>query len=284
MNNTIVVAFDFSTGSMQALEYSIMLANRIAADICMVYVGKSETLETLFPDPAADPRNEAKKRFEEVLSPVRDNVKGKIIYKIRTGKVYKEVVNLANSMDALMIITGSHGISGFEEFWIGSNATRIVTYSDCPVITVRHGVDPKKAISKIVFPVDSTRQTRQKAPFTSVLAMAFHAEVHILKLYSSKIKSIRHLVDGYASQVVKLLQSKNIRFKIAENDASNLTSVTIEYAKDVEADLIAIMTEQETTASNILLGTFAQQMINNSPMPVLTIRTRSVYDYQTKDI
>jgi nucleotide-binding universal stress UspA family protein len=284
MNNTIVVAFDFSTGSMQALEYAIMIGNRISSDICMVYVSKPDNLESLFPDPANDPRNEAKKRFEGVITQFKESVKGKISYKIRTGKVYKEVVNLANSIDALMIVAGSHGISGFEEFWIGSNATKIVTYADCPVITVRHGVDPHKVISKIVFPIDSTRQTRQKAPFTSILAVAFHAEIHILKLYSSKIKSIRNLVDGYANQVIKLLQSKNIRYKIAEMDASNLTSVAIEYAKDVEADLITIMTEQETSASNILLGTFAQQMINNSPVPVLTIRARSFYDYQTKDV
>ena len=35
-----------------------------------------------------------------------------------------------------LIITGSHGISGFEEYWIGSNAFKIVTYATCPVVTV----------------------------------------------------------------------------------------------------------------------------------------------------
>lgn len=284
MNNPIVVAFDFSKGSMQALEYAIMIANRISTQLCLVYVSKSESLEHLFPEQNNNNRNEAKKRFEELISGLKDKYQGKITYKIRTGKVYKEVVNLANSLDALMIIAGSHGVSGFEEFWIGSNATKIVTYSDCPVITVRQGFNAQKLMSKIILPIDSTRQTRQKAPFASLLAVAFHAEVHILKLYSSKIKSIRNLVDGYSSQVVKYLQAKNIRFKIAEMEASNLTSVTIEYAKDIEADLIAIMTEQETTASNILLGTFAQQMINNSPVPVLSMRSKSSYDYQTKDV
>jgi nucleotide-binding universal stress UspA family protein len=283
MNKTIVVAYDFSNGAMQALEYAIMVGNRFLADICMVYVSKPESNESIFPDPATDPRNEAKRRFEEVIGKYRDECKTKIYYKIRTGKVYKEVVALAESMDALLIVAGSHGVSGFEEFWVGSNANKIVTCSDCPVITVRYGSSPKKSIQRIVFPVDSTRQTMQKAPFTALMALAFGAEVHLLKLYSSKIKSIRKLVDGYSTQVIKHFQSKNIRFKSSEMDAANLTGSTIEYAKDIEADMVVIMTEQETTASNIILGTFAQQMINNSPLPVMTIRARSVYDYQTRE-
>jgi hypothetical protein len=36
------------------------------------------------------------------------------------------------------------------------------------------------------------------------------------------------------------------------------------------ADLISIMTEQETPA-NILLGPHAQQMVNQSPVPILSI-------------
>jgi len=42
------------------------------------------------------------------------------------------------------------------------------------------------------------------------------------------------------------------------------------------------MTEQESATSNLLLGNYAQQMVNHSPIPVLSIRSKSIYDYQTK--
>jgi nucleotide-binding universal stress UspA family protein len=56
----------------------------------------------------------------------------------------------------------------------------------------------------------------------------------------------------------------------------NVTTDTIEYAESVNADMIAIMTEQESTFSNLLMGTFAQQMITQSKIPVLTVRPRQV--------
>ena len=40
--------------------------------------------------------------------------------------------------------------------------------------------------------------------------------------------------------------------------------------------MIAIMTEQESTLSNLLMGTFAQQMLTQSKVPVLTVRPKQV--------
>ena len=62
---------------------------------------------------------------------------GEFNYKIRKGKVHVEIANQAKYSDAMLVIAGTHGVTGFEEFWIGSNAYRIVTYAPCPVITVR---------------------------------------------------------------------------------------------------------------------------------------------------
>jgi hypothetical protein len=58
-----------------------------------------------------------------------------------------------------------------------------------------------------------------------------------------------------------------VRDKIISN---NISKDTIDYALKIGADLITIMTEQETPA-NILLGVHAQQMVNQSPVPILSI-------------
>jgi hypothetical protein len=50
----------------------------------------------------------------------------------------------------------------------------------------------------------------------------------------------------------------------------NLTDITIDYANSVNADLISIMTEQEKSVGNLLLGNYAHQMINKSYIPVLS--------------
>ena len=51
----------------------------------------------------------------------------------------------------------------------------------------------------------------------------------------------------------------------------NLASATLEYAKQKDADLIIIMTEQESS-SGFLAGPYSQQTINQSSIPILSVR------------
>ena len=182
----------------------------------------------------------------------------------------------------MLVIAGTHGVSGFEEFWIGSNAYRIVTTAPCPVITIRSDFKFKKDINKIVLPIDSSLETRQKLPFSTKIARFFNSEIHVVSLYSTTIKAVRHRVDNYTSQVKKYLEDENVKFSIEAIDAENITNAAVEYAKKIDADIIAIMTEQETTTANLFLGAYAQQMVNHSPIPVLSIHAKEYIRIQSR--
>jgi nucleotide-binding universal stress UspA family protein len=282
MKKLIVAAVDFSEGSMGALHYAIQIANKIHANVMMVWVDKSRTIKTVYKD-AYDPRLEAKRRFEDIIEKYGPELTGGTFsYKIRNGKVYNEIVNQAKYHDASLILAGTHGTSGFEEFWIGSNAYKIVTYSPCPIITIRKDDANVRPFKNIVLPIDSTRQTRQKVPFTCTLAKAFGATLNVVSMYSSKVQNVRDMVDSYAEQTIEYIADKDIAYTHTTLEAENLTDGAIEYAKSVDADLISIMTEQETSTANLLLGPYAQQMVNHSSIPVLSIRNKSIYDHQTK--
>jgi len=268
----IVVAVDFSNTSINALEYSIPLANRLKSDIVMVWVDKIASTEGIYSDASNENRKEAKKRFEELIRQYHKEVSKeiKLEYKLRKGKIYHELDGLARAIAAMMIVTGAHGISGFEEYWIGSNAFKIVTYATCPVITVRHDFPQGNNIDRILVPVDSSSETLQKFPFIANLAEMFSSEVHIVATHYSQLKSIQRIAENYADQAARYLEKRNlklVRDKIISND---ITKMTIDYALNMDADLISIMTEQETPA-NVLLGPHAQQMVNQSPVPILSI-------------
>jgi len=282
MKKVIIVGMDFSEGSINALNFAVRIANVTDSNIMLVWVDKKKNAGTVYSN-AFDPRLEAKKRFEELIEEFSPRLKsGKFLYKIRNGKVHKEIVNQAKYHDAFMIIAGTHGTSGFEEFWIGSSAYKIVTYAPCPVITLRYGEEWDAKIEKIVFPVDSTRETRQKINLVAYLAEAFEATVLILSLYSTKVESVRDFVDGYADQVEAYLEERELNYERFSTECENLTDATIDFAKENNADLISIMTDQETSTANLLLGPYAQQMVNHSPIPILSLRSKSIYDYQTK--
>lgn len=278
MKKIIIVGVDFSKGSMHAIKFAISVANKVNANVMLVHVMKPQKEESIFTDDRNELRKEAKKRLEELVYKHKFEMRnGKLMYKVRSGKVEKEIVNQAKYHDAYLVAVGTHGISGFEPFWIGSNAYRIVTQSPCPVVTIRYGEDARKNISRIILPIDSTIESRQKVPFTSGLAKAFNAEIMILGLVSSS--AMKTLISSYCKQVEKYLLNHGVLNSTHYREADNITDATISFAKENNGDLIAVMTEQETTLSNLLLGSYAQQMINHSHVPVLSLRSKNLYDF-----
>jgi nucleotide-binding universal stress UspA family protein len=78
--------------------------------------------------------------------------------------------------------------------------------------------------------------------------------------------------------VKKHLDEENVRYVIKSIEADNVTDSTINYALNINANMISIMTEQEISAKNLLLGPYAQQMVNHSPIPVLSIHPQDLLD------
>ena len=52
----------------------------------------------------------------------------------------------------------------------------------------------------------------------------------------------------------------------------NIAEQVLNYAKIIKADLIMIMTQQEMNWTDLFIGSSAQQIINYSDIPVLSIR------------
>lgn len=268
----IVVAVDFSSGSIHALKYAISIANMSKSNILMIWVDKTATPDSIYASSAESYRGEVIKRFRDLIDEYQPKCTGgKLDYKLRKGKIYSEIVNTAKTKKADLIISGSHGVSGFEEFWIGSNANRVVGHAKCPVITVRNGFEIKDSIKKIVVPIDHSNQTLIKIPFTAELANLFQAEVHILLVFSTNLKTMHKRVENYADKAKKYFDSKNVSYLVEQIQTQNATKAAIDYAKTNEADLISIMTEQDERRDSGLLGPCAQQMVNHSPIPVLSV-------------
>ncbi len=272
MSKVILVGIDFSDCSINALEHAITIARKAKAGIAMVWINHLDYSKEIFSVEPQNLESEVAARFDDIVKKYRFQLLGeKIEYIIRKGKVYKEICLLANELEAFLVVMGTHGSSGFEEFWIGSNANRIVSSCTRPIITIRGGIDIGTDLKKIILPLDSTKVTRQKLPLTALLAKYFGSEVHVLGLFTTTSDDIRYRVRNYVAQAEDYLKENEIRFKSTFVEADNITEETINYASKIGANLISIMTEQETTAANLLHGPYASQMVNHSPIPVLSL-------------
>ena len=268
---TILVPIDFSADSINALEHAIKFANAVKANIRMVHVQKSKNFKVpkYFIDFERMYSNNVDDYFKVILEKYKPKIMLGFDYVVRNGKVYREIVEQAIKDDAYLIIIGTHGISGFEEFWIGSNSYRVVSNAECPVVTIRNGY-LRKTIKKIVLPIDMTIESRQKTNLTVEIAKFFNSEIHVVSVKETNTPAVVEKIERYVVQTTEYIKKKGIKCVNDSLLGSNITESTIEYAISVDAELISIMTEQVSSTKNLWLGKYAQQMVNHSPIPVLS--------------
>ncbi len=273
----LLVAFDFSKNALKTLDYALEVANKTGASMHLVWVDSSSTPDNVL-NIDHELRIETRKLLEEIIPEYESRLhNGRINTMLRKGKVYQEVANAARLVEADVVFAGTHGVSGYEQFWIGSNAYRIVTGSPCPVITLRGDYIIKPGvIRRIVLPLDSTPETRQKLPYAAKIAALFGTEVLPLLIYNSPLNVIRKRMRSYGDEAIKCLSEKNIPNRLTEMEADQIVSAIIEFAKSEDADLISIMTEQTSSSGSMFLGPYAQQIINYSVIPVLSIQSQTI--------
>ncbi len=251
----ILLPFDGSSQAIVALKSALFFAKKYNSKLCVIHIDEGIS------------NNDIK----AIINQNCDGFDYQFLHK--SGRPYNGIIDASNEVDADLIIMGTHGISGFEEFWMGSTAYRVVSMAKCPVLTMRENAQHNN-FKKIVLPIDTTIESRQKVPFAIKRAKQFDSTIHVLGVtVDLDVETERHL-NVYLKQVKEKMEEAKIEYTIEKKVGSNITNSTIEHADKVNADLIIIMTEQEAQIGSFFLGKFAQQMVNHSTIPVISLSPR----------
>jgi nucleotide-binding universal stress UspA family protein len=143
----ILVPIDFSETSHKVLRYAVPLAEKFGARIVLVHVVEPR----IYPENLVIPAeiDEMNVRMlqagRQMLGRLRrktiaDSIKSDVL--VVLGKPYQEIVELAKSEKADLIVIATHGYTGLKHAFLGSTAERVVRYAKCPVLTVREPEEP----------------------------------------------------------------------------------------------------------------------------------------------
>jgi nucleotide-binding universal stress UspA family protein len=264
-----IVPIDFSVDSLKGLEWALLFSRKLPINIQMVYVLTHGS--NLQPSEMEEEHKIAMNQFEKLMEEHSSQLgkDSKLKYIIKKGKVYREVVNQVNSFEKGVLSTSTHGASGFEELFIGSNALKIMAATEQPVFTIRQGPVPTD-IKKIVIPIKLDQDTRQKTPMAGDIAELFGAELHVVTITSNKNKQDLERLETYGNQVVNFFKARNLKTVSKTLIGDSMPNLTCNYAEAVDADMIAIMSG-DIDKLNIFLGSYAQQMVNKANIPLLSI-------------
>lgn len=270
---TIIVGTDFSKGSYVALELAVDIAKKIHADIQLMWVCREKMLYT--DDQNNYVRNLATQKMDELCEKYQPQLEDTTITPmIMQGKVAPMLAAQAEKVNATMIVIGTNGASGFEKYWMGSTAVRIVQEATCPVLSIREGFNFHKSLERILVPLNMSTNSRQKLPVAVKMAKAFGAHIYLLGQYENNSQA--QTVGIYMKQAETFLQKQNVAYTSETMLAKNLPEEALAYADTINADLIVISTEQEQVLSSLFIGTNAQQFVHHSLIPILSVHPADI--------
>ena len=264
----ILIPVDLSENSLLALEHGTFMAKLFKADVALTHVVVPAGVFGMKDHPI-DPEIES--RLHKLAEDIRIKNGCKVELIIKHGKISKQVVEAAKESKTDLIMLGTHGVSGFEEFFMGSNAFRVITESHCPVLSVQEHAQ-KMGFSKILCPIDNSSASRQKLRYAAELAKHFNSQIHLLGILSVEEDELTAKFNKMFDQMEEYLTKRDIKFKSELVYGDNIANTTMKYAEKIHADLITIMTEQEDNFGGLFLGQYAQQIVNHSKIPVLSIK------------
>jgi nucleotide-binding universal stress UspA family protein len=275
----ILVPMDLSTTSILALDHALYLAKEFKSELHLLHVKETPTvnnfIHSIFRKKLKETEIDTEfvsARFQEYINDFQSKHGVTTIGKFLEGTVYIQVLNYAKQISAGLICMGTHGSKGVDNFIGGSNTFRVVNQAKCPVLSV-HANSGTKGIKDIVLPLDSSRDTREKVDDAIYIAKQFNSTIHVVGVSTSGNDMILNRLRMVAKQVENYIKEDKIATTFGFKTGKNLASISLEYAKEKEADLIIIMTEQESSAG-FLAGPYSQQMINESDVPILSVRPK----------
>ncbi len=193
------------------------------------------------------------------------------------GNPSSEISKVAQEIGATLIVMGTHGYSPIEELVIGSVALKVITKSPCPTMAMSSEA-LHKGYNKVVIPIDTTANSRQKVNFAIQLAKKFSASLHAIALLGSDEDSEKPAMELILHQIEGLAKEKevNCHHEVLTN-LSNRATATVEYTEKIGGDLIIIMTDQDAELSGFFLGPYSQQIIHKSKVPVIAIKPEQLF-------
>ena len=245
----IVVPVDFSNYCKYALEYVELFSSKIDCKVYLISVlDKDGILKNIT-------KNDIIQAEEKLISLAKEwenrvNIKDSAI---KIGSIHKEIIEYAEkSVQADIIFMGSHGSVVSSQFFVGSNAEKIVRHFNGDVLVVKHPL-VNESINKIVFAGDFKAEQTKIFPKVREWAFIFNSEIHLLYIntpaHFETTKEIEERFNHFIAveQLDKLLGDKYCKAIYCDK---TLEHGILNYSLEHEIDLICMGTHGKHAAQN----------------------------------
>lgn len=270
----ILVPFDFSKPAINAFRTALDTAKKSKGKVHLLNVIELPVLHDSVITPVLnfeqeflnDLRAKSESEFSKILA--KYNTVGiKVVFEIVLGTVSKTIIDYIRINTIDVVFMGSHGASGFREFFIGSNAEKIVRKSSVPVLIIKDYY--KGSVKNIVFP--NTLDTQKQEDLVvkiKALQNFFKAHLNIVWIntpinFASDTITLQRLED-FAKRYRLKDYSVHVFNHFDEEEG------ILQFTGYIKGDLIAMGTHGRTGIAHIINGSLSEDVANHADKLVWT--------------
>lgn len=265
----ILVPCDFSAPSKEAYKFALEIASLSKGEIYVVHnIEVPLVYETTFGIQPYLTDSEAGKNLKLQATQAFNKMKH-TFYTPANTTVHFQTINdlLLPGIRAFiqehqidLVVMGTSGSNGLEEFLIGSNTEKIVRFSSAPVIAVKKA-SACGAIQHIVFPNNLELNQSGLVDHVKNLQEFFKAKLHVLTVTTPSHfrtdQEAHEALSEFARHYKLENYTLNFRSNYTERDG------ILSFAKEIEAKMIAIGTNSRKGLSHLLNASIAESVVNH---------------------
>jgi nucleotide-binding universal stress UspA family protein len=265
----LLVPCDFSTPSLHAFQFALDAAAKSPnGTVHLLHVIELPVLHdsilmpvlTFEQDLMTELREKAEKEFDIIKKQYNKN-SIEVITVVQFGKISDMIQQYTKDHPIDAIIMGSHGATGIREFFIGSNAEKVVRHATVPVLVIKDLY--KGPVKHIVFP--NTLETEAQEDLVmkvKALQHFFDAHLHIVWINTPINFTSDSVTRKRLEEFAKRYQFKN--YTISVYSHVDPEGGIIEFAKSVDGTLIAMGTHSRKGFAHMMHGSLTESLVNHT--------------------
>ncbi|GAA4446571.1 universal stress protein [Nibrella saemangeumensis] len=277
---TILVPTDFSAHAGEALRAAASLARKSGSELVLLHANDIMAYTTPlieyyeFEKSVAEIYEEkVNERFDKILNEVtNDSAFAGIPIRtaIRVGTLVDVLDTVIQEEGADLVVMGTLGATGSDEFMVGSNTQKVIRRASCPILTIPLHVDSTNFFT-VVFP--STLKDDQVVSFQFLADFQRICENEVYLLY---LNNPADLPDDGAieARAYELAEEAGLTLAgvyTAKESIFNEEEAILNFASEQKASLIAMGTHQRRGLSHLLFGSVTEDTISHARIPVMSI-------------
>ncbi|MCF2444090.1 universal stress protein [Dyadobacter sp. CY345] len=214
---------------------------------------------------------ENENRFKILLEKQAMN-RVKVTHLLRSGKITPLILSIIDEEEIDLVIMGTHGSRGWDEFFMGSNIEKIVRTSPVPVFAVKNSTSIR-SVHNIVFPVSLNPGNGSLVEKVKDLQKLFRARIHLLRINTGTSKKD----SGTLQKLAEFAERNTLsNFTVNVRSSEDVKHGIIDFAREINADMITMATHGNRDLNHLYAPSIAADVVNHAGLLIWTCCTSKV--------